>query len=234
MIVAASGNLKHQELVRLVKKFIPNRPNGNMNSIKRTVPKLKTGFSVTYRKTNQTHICIGAPAIQFTNRGRGPLLLLNLIMGGGMSSKLFQKIREDLGMAYTIFSYLDFFMDTGVIGVYLSTEKKKAAPAINTVLKEIRRFKDEKLPKSEIDSAKEQLKGSLVLGLENTSNRMNRMAKYELLINKYISVDETIAEINKITAAQVRDLADRLFSRDKFAITILGPVNNETIENALT
>ncbi len=232
MIVAASGNLKHAELVRLVKKYIPNRPNGELATPKREVPKLKTGFSVTYRKTNQTHICIGAPAIKFTHRGRGPLLLLNSIMGGGMSSKLFQKIREEMGMAYTIFSYLDFFMDAGVIGVYLSTDRKKAPRAINTVLKEIEKFKEIKLPESEIQSAKEQLKGSLVLGLENTSNRMNRMAKHELLVNKYISVDETIAEINMITASQVRDLANRLFDRDKFSLAVLGPVNKKNLENA--
>jgi predicted Zn-dependent peptidase len=233
MIVAASGNLKHRDLVSLVKKHIPSRPKNNTVAIKREAPKLRTGFNVTFRKTNQTHICIGAPAIRFTNRGRGPLLLLNSIMGGGMSSKLFQKIREDMGMAYTIFSYLDFFMDAGVIGVYLSTDRKKAPRAISTVIKEIERFKENKLPQSEIDSAKEQLKGSLVLGLENTSNRMNRMAKHELLVNKYISVDETITEINKITAKQVRDLANELFDRNKFSLTVLGPVNENKIKNAL-
>jgi predicted Zn-dependent peptidase len=199
MVIAASGNLKHRELVRLVNKYISPRRFQNGADIKRAAPVFKKGLSVSYRKTNQTHICIGAPTAGFASKSRGPLVLLNSIMGGGMSSKLFQKIREEMGMAYTIFSYLDFFMDAGVIGVYLSTDKKKAPRAINAVIKEIEKFKENKLSESEIQSAKEQLKGSLVLGLENTSNRMNRMAKHELLVNKYISVDETIAEINRIT-----------------------------------
>jgi len=232
MIVAASGNLKHAELVRLVKKYFPSIQN-NHAALKRALPKLRSGYSVKYRKTNQTHICIGTPALCFDHPRRAALMLLNSIMGGGMSSKLFQKIREDLGMAYTIFSYLDFFMDAGIIGVYLSTDKKKAAAAIDIVIKEIRKFKDYRLPANELESAKEQLKGSLVLGLENTSNRMNRMAKHELLLGRYISVDETIAEINKITAAQVRDLANKLFRRDKFTITVLGPVYKRNIENVL-
>lgn len=233
MVVAASGNLKHKTLVELVKKYFPEYEKNNTKRVKRTKPLLFPGVYVTSREINQTHICIGSPALKYKHPKRPILLLLNSIIGGGMSSKLFQKIREELGMAYTVFSYLDFFIDAGVVGVYLNTDKKHVGAVILTVLKELAKLKDNRLDPKEIETAKEQLKGSLVLGLENISNRMNRMTKHEFLLGKYISVDEAISEINKITASDVKNMAARVFQADKFTITVLGPVSQKTVEEAI-
>jgi predicted Zn-dependent peptidase len=233
MIVAASGNLKHQALVNLVKKYFGEHPLNNQKPLRRIKPELRPGAAVMRRKTSQTHICIGTPAYRLDHPQRAALMLLNSIIGGGMSSRLFQKIREEMGMAYTVFSYLDFFMDAGIIGVYLNADKKNANVVISTVIKELYNFTSQNLDSKEIDSAKEQLKGSLVLGLENTSNRMNRMAKHELLLQRYITVDETISEIEKITATKVKDIASRLFVRDKFAVAVLGPISKQTVTNAI-
>jgi predicted Zn-dependent peptidase len=233
IIVAASGNLKHRDLVNLVKRYFGAYQPNNHKPLKRVKPKLCPGIAVKKRETTQTHICIGTPAYRFDHPQRAALMLLNSIIGGGMSSKLFQKVREDMGMAYTVFSYLDFFMDAGVIGVYLNAEKKNTGAVISAVYKELYNFTGDKLDSKEIDSAKEQLKGSLVLGLENTSNRMNRMAKHELLLGRYVDVDETISEIQKITATQVKNVAAALFERDKFTIAVLGPVDKRVVENAI-
>jgi len=239
MVVVASGNLKHSDLVRLVKKQMPetvccnNQKHSTVARTRRTRPQLQPGIFVTSRKTNQTHICIGMPALKFSHPKRASLLLLNSILGGGMSSKLFQKIREDMGLAYTVFSYLDFFKDAGVIGVYLNTEKSYTGAVLRAVLDELEKLKNTKLDSKELDSTKEQLKGSLVLGLENTSHRMNRLAKHELLLGEYISIDETISQIDSVSSASLRDVAAKLFQPDKLSVTVLGPVTKKAVENSI-
>ena len=233
MLIAASGNLEHKKLVDLVNKYFAEDRKDKSMKLKRIKPQLFPGLNVTFKETNQTHICIGSPALKYEHPERPTLLLLNSIIGGGMSSKLYQRIREELGLAYTIFSYLDFFIDASVIGVYLNTDKKHVVTAILAVLKELTKLKDNELDSKEIETAKEQLKGSLILGLENTSNRMNRMAKHEFLLGRYISVGEAISEINKITAYDIKNLAEIVFQADKFTITVLGPVSERTVEKAI-
>jgi len=239
MIVVASGNFRHSDLVRLVKKHLPetissdNQKYSTAARTRRIRPQLHPGVFVTSRKTNQIHICIGMPAIKFSHPKRASLLLLNSILGGGMSSRLFQKIREDMGLAYTVFSYLDFFKDIGVIGVYLNTEKGHTGAVLRAVFDELEKLKNTKLDSTELNSAKEQLKGSLVLGLENTSHRMNRLAKHELLLGKYISIDETVSQIDSVSSASMRDIAVKLFQPDKLTVTVLGPVTKKAVENSI-
>lgn len=233
MLIVASGNLQHKNLVDLINRHLPQPAENHKRVLPRSKPRLQSGLFVTSRDTTQTHICIGTPAMKFDHPQRGALLLLNSILGGGMSSRLFQKVREELGLAYTVFSYIDFFKDASIIGVYLSTDKKQTGLVISTILQELEKLKNEKLPAAELDSAKEQLKGSLVLGLENTSHRMNRLAKHELLLDRYISIDESIAEIDAVTANQVRDVSARLFRPDRFTIAILGPVTKKSVGNSL-
>ncbi len=234
MMVVVSGNMKHEELVELVKRYFPKTPANDIAIEPRVAPKFISGLTVKTQKTNQTHICIGAPAVGFGSGQRPALLLLNSIIGGGMSSRLFQRIREELGMAYTVFSYIDFFRDSSVIGAYLNTDKKYTAQVILNTFDELEKLSNSDLTLQEIDSAKEQLKGSLVLGLENTSHRMNRLAKHELLIDRYIGVDETIEEIDKVTIEQVRLLARELFKPDNYQVTVLGPMTKSGIEKQIT
>jgi predicted Zn-dependent peptidase len=233
MLIVASGNLNHEELIELVQKNLPKIPGNDLQIEPRVVPVVHPGLTVKTQKTTQAHICIGSQTVKFDDDLRGAVLLLNAIIGGSMSSKLFQKIREDLGMAYTVFSYLDFFMDASVIGVYLNSDKKYTGPVILNVFDELDKIARDGLTQEEIDSAKEQLKGSLVLGLENTSHRMNRLAKHELLLNRYISIDESINEIDRVTADEVNNLAANLFSPDNYTITILGPLTKSEIKKTI-
>jgi predicted Zn-dependent peptidase len=155
------------------------------------------------------------------------MLLLNSALGGGMSSRLFQRLREDLGLVYSVFSFLDFFADNGIFGIYLGTDRNNIGKALAAVKKEIDAVVDDRLSAAEIEKAREQLKGSLMLGLENTSNRMNRLARHELLANKYISLDDTVSAIDAVKADEILQIARSLFSPAQFSAVVLGPVKGD-------
>jgi predicted Zn-dependent peptidase len=226
IIVAACGNLRHDHLVELTERYInpqvyPSARNGRRRP--KFVPQRKT----YRRKTNQTHICLGIPAREFNHECRTAMLLLNSALGGGMSSRLFQRLREDLGLVYSVFSFLDFFADNGIFGIYLGTDKNNIGKALAAVRSEIDAVIADRLSPAEIEKAREQLKGSLMLGLENTSNRMNRLARHELLANKYISLDETVSAIDAVKADEILEVARELFSRARFSAVVLGPVKGD-------
>ncbi len=147
-----------------------------------------------------------------------------------MSSRLFQGIREKSGLAYNIYSYIDFFEDTGVFGIYLGTHRKSTAKAIDLVLKEIKKMKRNSLSRQELANAKYQLTGSLMLSLENTSNRMNRLARQELLLGKYVDLDETAKSINAVKRKEVIDVAVDLLDSDRLSAVILGPVGKRVVD----
>jgi len=224
IVIAASGNLSHRRLVRLVEnKF---KLDDHITKRKREILRLKplSQKIVQGRKSAQTHICLGFPGYSFKNSKRYAALILSNILGGGMSSRLFQNLREKSGMVYNIHTFIDFFKEKGVLGVYLGTGKKQVLPAVEQVLKELRRIKKEKLSKKELEDAKYQLKGSLILGAESTSNRMNRLARLELYLKDYISLEKTISLINRVKREEVSEVADELMHKDRLAVAILGPV----------
>ena len=228
MIVAASGNLEHKKLVAIVKKYVDplnNTPVALNNGRKR--PRFVPVRQIFRRNTNQTHICIGLPTREFTHKSRSAMLLLNSLLGGGMSSRLFQHLREDLGLVYTVYSFLDFFADNGIFGIYLGTEKNNAGKALGAIRHEIKRITDDRLTEVELNSAKEQLKGNLMLGLENTSNRMNRLAKHELLTNRHVTLDETVAGIDVVRCDEVIEVAREIFLSNEFSAVTLGPVKKD-------
>ncbi len=225
IVIAASGNVNHSELVSLIEdKFHLKKTQSNSHN--RVAPKLKDNVQVVKRVTAQTHVCLGVTSYPFDHPLRHEILILNNILGGGMSSRLFQSIRENSGMAYSIYSFIDFFVDSGVVGVYLGTSPKQVVESLNLVLKEIAAIKKGKFTKNELYHAKSQLKGNLMLGLESTSSRMNRLARHELFLNKYVSLDETIKAINRVKEKDVQDVARDLFRGDKLNLTVLGAVSN--------
>ena len=226
IVVAACGNLEHERLVNLCKGYFENlSPLESRNG--RFKPAVRPILKSYDRKTAQAHICLGLPAPHFNHKSRPALLILNSILGGGMSSRFFQHLREDLGLVYTVFSYVDFFDDLGLFGLYLGTEKKNVKSALSAVSREIKSVRRDKLSEVELQSAKEQLKGGLILGLENTSNRMNRLAKHEFLAERYISIDETIAGIDAVKADEITEIARLLFDGKRFSGVSLGPVKKQ-------
>ncbi|UCC79252.1 MAG: insulinase family protein [Candidatus Zixiibacteriota bacterium] len=226
MVLAACGNLDHDVLADLAEKYFGNlSPLEHRNG--RTKPSIRPIYRSFNRKTAQTHICLGIQALSFNHESRPAMLILNSILGGGMSSRFFQRLRENLGLVYTVFSYVDFFMDVGLFGIYLGTEKKNVRSALSAIKMEIETICSRKLTVEELRDAKEQLKGGLVLGLENTSNRMNRLAKHEFLAERHISIDETIAGIDAVGADEIVEISRVLFTGKRFSGVSLGSVKKD-------
>ena len=150
-----------------------------------------------------------------------------------MSSVLFQKIREQRGLAYTVFSFHDFFSDAGVFGTYLATDGTHVRQAIEVILAEQRRLKKRMISSARLQMVKNQLKGHLVLGMESTGNRMNRIARQELMLGGYQSMSQTLDEIDKVTPAMLREAAELCLDEDQLALAVLGPVDRDEVEAAL-
>ncbi len=229
VVVAASGNVSHSKLVALA-KFKLNFPSANgVSPLSRQAPSEKGERSSTSKETSQTHICLGFPSDSFKDKDRYASLVLNTILGGGMSSRLFQKVREEKALAYSIYSYHDFYEDAGILGIYLATSPQQAAPATELVLDELARIKKEKLPRREFESAKEQLKGNLVLGLESTSSRMNRLGRNEIFLGEYVSLKQALAAIEAVKPSRVVEKANRLFSEKRLSAAFLGSFGPEIL-----
>ncbi|MDD4050312.1 MAG: pitrilysin family protein [candidate division Zixibacteria bacterium] len=229
IVVAATGDVSHAALVRLARRHFrwpDTRPAGE-----KIVPA-HNGFSVKAfrRKTEQSQVCLGFPSISFADRDRYPILAANAYLSGGMSSRLFQSVREKKGLCYTIYSYQEFFRDSGVFCVYFGADAKYVTKATNLVLKELCRMKERKLSATELHEIKEQLKGNLVLSQESMYNRMNRIARLELMLGKQVNLDKTLKLIDRITPEQVRSIANRVFDLDGLTMCTLGQTKQAELE----
>jgi len=229
VVIAASGNLKHKDLIRKIRREFKFCSDSLPNQENQVSQPAEPNRIVAKKKTAQTHICMGVPTFSYQDKRRYAALVLSNILGGGMSSRLFQSIREKLGLAYNVYTFLDFFEDAGVFGISMGTHKKNTVRVIELVLKEIRKLKKDSLTSKELSHAKYQLKGNLLLALESTSNRMNRLARYELLLHDYVDLDQTINSINKIKAQDVIEVAYEFFGSNKLSAAVIGPVGKHTL-----
>jgi len=228
IVIAASGNLDHRRLVEDIETLFPLGAD-RARALRRSRPKLAKNVRFKKKETAQTHLCLGFPSFPFSDPGRPALSVLNNIVGAGMSSRLFQKVREEKSLVYTVYSYIDFYQDTGIFGVYLAASERQLKPALALVIEELENLKAGKLKQSELTGAKNQLKGQLMLGLESTSNRMHRIAKHELLVGKFISLDESLSLIDDVTIDEVVSVANRIFDPEYCCLAGLGPVNRGSL-----
>jgi len=223
IVISAAGNLEHEKLVSLCERKFHLPHSGSPDP---AVPTSETGEGdfLYRRQINQTHICLGTTALPYNHTFKYELLLLNTLLGVGMGSRLFQNIREKYGVAYSIYSYVDFFRDNGLLAIYLGTEKNKKDQALQLVEKEIRQLRTKKISQTELNRVKTQLKGSLVLGLENSSKRMSRLAKMEIYLQKYHDVERVMKDIDKVTTASLYELINRIFTSHQLLRIIFLPV----------
>lgn len=222
LVVAAAGNVDHDELARLVEKNFENLgKNGGQNY--KPPKKPRHGKHVMENGAIQAHVCLGTHAYSYKNPKKFGLLVLNTLLGSGMSSRLFQNIREKHGIAYSVYSFIDFLYDTGLFGIYIGTDKHKVDDSIDLINRELEQLMEESISDSELDRTKSQLKGNLMLGLESTSSRMNRLAKMELYLEKHFTLDDTLNEIEKVSKKDILDIANELFTNDRIYTTILKP-----------
>jgi len=222
-VVAAAGNLEHDSLVELVQEYFRALPRGE-DRVLQPVPSFRPeNERVHDRNCQQAHICIGGRGIPYAGEEKFPLLVLDTLLGGGMSSRLFQQVRENHGLAYSVYSFLDFLADTGVVGVYAATDVPSADRAAELIHRELDDLRNGGVRREEVDRTKRQLKGSLLLGLESTVSRMNRLARMEIYLGRYFSLDEVAAAIDAVQHDEVVQVAQSLLDRSNRATILLLP-----------
>ncbi len=228
IIIAAAGNIDGHKLAGLIEKFF-GRLNRNGSIKRETPPDLKRNIVIEERELEQVHFCLGTKGLKSDDESRFDGYILNTILGGSMSSRLFQKIREDYGLAYSIHSFISPYMDAGLLGIYGGTSSEFFEKVIKMSLEEARLLKTIAVSDDELKKAKDQLKGNIMLSLESSSSRMNQLAKQEMYFNRYFSLDEIIDEIEKVTADDIRSLSNRLFDNSFLNLAVLGPVKKERV-----
>jgi predicted Zn-dependent peptidase len=232
MLIAAAGHLRHSQIVDLVQKEFGDRPAGTVPR-SGPIPVPHPHLQVRHKKDlEQVHLCVGAPSYPQPHKNRFPAYILNSVLGGGMSSRLFQNIREKRGLAYAVFSSLSSFHDAGCLSVYAGTATDKARQVIELVLKEFCELKSNPISQEELQRAKDYLKGSLLLSLESSTSRMGNVARQEMYFGRYISQDEIARSVDAVTAEQVQAVAQEFFHPDRLAITVLGPINGLKLSRA--
>jgi predicted Zn-dependent peptidase len=222
ILITAAGNLDHDEIVSLVsEKFRGLREGGALPPD--TEPKPQAALVLKKKESlEQVHIAIGVPAYPLAHPLRFPLYVLNTVLGGGMSSRLFQDIREKKGLAYAVYSELNLFSDTGSLTVYAGTAAETAKQVIESVAAEFRGLKEQLISEDELRRAKDHLKGSLMLSLESTSSRMSNLARQELYFDRFMTLDEMIESIESVRRDQVQALAHEFFQHENVALAMLG------------
>ena len=224
IIIAASGNFDHSNLLSLTTSKYNSGSLQSVGSTERSQPDITARRICREKDIGQIHVCLGLPTIEFGDKRRTALLILNNVLGGGMSSRLFQTVREQAGLVYSIHSFMDFSEGGGVLGSYFATSKGQVEKTLELIYTVFNDLKNTGLSEQEFYYAKSQLKGNLVLGLESTSNRMNRIARHEILLGEYLSINDTIAAIDAVTERDVLEIAELILNPRLINIAALGPV----------
>ena len=232
MVFSAAGHLDHDSFVEQAEQQFSSLAATTDHAFARQHAPPATPHITLKRKKSleQVQFCLGVPAPRVTDEDRYAIYLLNTMLGGGMSSRLFQTIREDQGLAYSIYSEMNPFRDTGSLCVYAGTSVDKTARVLRLTLDELRRLKEETVSEAELKRAKDQLKSNIVLGLESSSSRMANLARQQMYFGRFFSVDEITEQIEAVTPVEVQGIAQQLFRPELMALTLLGNLGPLKIE----
>ncbi len=222
IIISCAGNFEYDHMISILNKDLGNLRRGSEPE-KGDVPEFNNKVEVFQKDLSEAHLCLNIKGLNTSNKDRYSLYIINTILGAGVSSRLFQEIREKRGLAYSIYSFVASYLDTGLWGVYAGVSRKKVKEVIDIIMKELFSLKDT-IQDIELQRAKNQLKGNIILGLESTGSRMNNIARQEIYHGKYFSPKEIMNEIDSVTMEQVKDLCERLIRKDCLALTVYGPV----------
>jgi len=231
LVLTAAGRLKHEELVELVRGAF-GVMEGFQEGVQGPVPTPTSRRACIERDLGQAHLIIGTPAPPNVDPRRFAGILMNAILGGSMSSRLFQEIREKRGLAYAIRSYIVSYRDVGMLNIYVGTSQDRVMDVIGLILDELRRMKKEHLTDREMQLAKELIKGNLLLGLESTDNRMSKLATNEIYFGRHISFDEIVRHIDAVQKEDIRGLAAEMFDASTLSLAALGNVSEKDLEGA--
>jgi predicted Zn-dependent peptidase len=232
IVIAVAGNVTHDRVVELF--------GGGFDGFARTStlrtttpPRLTPGVNMVSKQLEQVHLVMGFPGLHHSAPERYALFLLNDVIGGSMSSRLFQEVRERQGLVYSIHSGVQAFADTGTMYVYAATDAPNFSKVLKSTLKELRDLKKNGITADELKRAKDHLKGSLMLSLESTSSRMNRLAKHELHLGSFLTLDQMIASIDSVRLEDVQALIGQILDEERLALTTLGPLDRRNLPKEL-
>jgi predicted Zn-dependent peptidase len=229
IVISAAGNLDHNRLLDLVQPAFESIKPGN-GFPRRIPPQCCSVVDLTHRDLEQTHICLSANGLSITDPRRYTFSLLNTILGGNMSSRLFQEVREKRGLAYSVYSFISSHGDAGMFGVYAGVAPKRAQETTRLVLDEIHKLRKKRVASSELKGAIEYTKGGLMLASESIDNQMVRSAQNEIHFGCDIPLQKIIENVEAVTRDDILELANELFHPRQMALTLLGPVNNDKKE----
>ena len=220
-VFAAAGSLDHDRIVEEAARWFADYKNDG-ESASFDVPVMQSGRAEAQKDINQEHICIAVPGASIFDDDYYPLILINEVLGGGSSSRLFQSIREDLGLAYSVFSFISGYQDCGLIGIYAGTGKGRGEQTAELCYKELADIRAHGLTAEELSSIKEEIKGSMLIGQDSIATRLNRLARNELYHHRLIPIEEVTAAIDAITNEDILDVAERKLRRENCGFAFLG------------
>ena len=228
VVVAVAGKIKHEDIVaKLSAQFGTFKRGG-----RRVLEEAPTGKTVEHyqkKETEQMHIILGVPGLGQDDEDIYAMHIFNNILGGGLSSRLFQEIREQRGLAYSVYSYHSTYVDSGLFAIYAGTSPKNTQEVIECILQELKEISEQGITADELARTKAQIKGGLYLGLESVSSRMSRLGKTELTYNRVLSPEEVIGKLEKVTLEDVLRVIGRLWQKDKISLMTLGPAGHEVV-----
>src|SRR5947209_2923999 len=226
LVVTAAGNLTHEGLVALAREHLEALPPGGP-APEDPIPATHARIALRNKKAlEQVHLCLGVPSYPLPHEERFACYVLSTLLGGGMSSRLFQNIRERQGLAYAVFSELNPYRDTGRLSIYAGTSVESARKVVESITREFRQLKEDRVSDEELRRAKDHLKGSLMLGLESTASRMSNLARQEMYFGRFFTLDQLVESIEAVTADDVQRIAQAFFDPKQIALTVLGNLEN--------
>ena len=224
IVIAVAGNIDHERITELVARYFTFAEKDSAGSKENTTRERERIRTVS-KDISQAHICYGGNSFGYSDSRRLSLLILNTILGSGMSSRLFQNIREKNGLTYSIYSFTELFKTYGVMATYVATDVINVQKVLELVHEEYSRLREERIDIKTLSDAQSHVKGSIILNLESTMNRMNRLAKNEIYLGKYCEIDDTLKQIDRISTLQIMNVAEEIFKEDNLFTVIITPCN---------
>ncbi len=230
VLVVAAGNVDHEQMVEYFRPVFEAESDFSGDNPPRSLPLNSGGVLVRQKALEQVHLCLGSEAPSQVDESRFACALMNTILGGNMSSRLFQEIRENRGMAYSVYSFFSPYADAGLFGVYAATDARNMNAVLEITQNEIRKLGRGQLTEDDLAAAKENAIGGMYLAAESADSQMMRAAKNEFIFGRQVDYEEVVASIERVSVDHVVEMVNRVFGVDQVAFTALGPVNEEDLD----
>ncbi len=228
VVVAAAGNVDHDHFVELVAECFANF-RGTSDAFEPDAPSTTPGTLIRHKDSEQAYVIVGSRGLSARDDRRFALSVLDTVLGGGMSSRLFQEIREKRGLVYTVYSFQAAYREAGLFGIYAGTSPENVQPCIDVIVEQLAALRNVRISDAELQLAKEHIKGSLTLALESTSSRMIRLGRNEFILGRQMTAEEIEERVDAVTSPQITEIAAELFTEDQLGLCILGPVDEAAI-----